>query len=45
MAFVTYFSVGFEQTDLEVYKLLTYAVLVSSTDDLSAVYAARKSQR
>jgi hypothetical protein len=34
MAFVTNFSEGFQQTDLEMYKWLTYAVLVSSTDDL-----------
>ena len=34
MAFVTNFSEGFQQTNMEMYKWLTYAVLVSSTDDL-----------
>lgn len=34
MAFITNFSEGFQQTDLEMYKWLTYAVLVSSNEDL-----------
>ena len=34
MAFITNFSEGFQQTDLEMYKWLTYAVLVSPNDDL-----------
>jgi len=34
MAFITNFSEGFQQTDLEMYKWLTYAVLASSNDDL-----------
>ncbi len=34
MAFITNFSEGFQQTDLEMYKWLTYAVLVSSHEDL-----------
>jgi len=34
MAFITNFSEGFQQTDLEMYKWLTYAVLVSPIADL-----------
>ncbi|MGE4480855.1 hypothetical protein [Acidocella sp.] len=34
MAFITNFSEGFQQTDLEMYKWLTYAVLASTDSDL-----------
>lgn len=34
MAFVTNFSEGFQQTDLEMYKWLTYVVLASSNTEL-----------
>ena len=35
-AFITNFSEGFQQTDLEMYKWLTYAVLRSEIDDLES---------
>ncbi|MTJ83833.1 MAG: hypothetical protein F8N37_22840 [Telmatospirillum sp.] len=34
MAFITNFSEGFQQTDLEMYKWLVYAVLISPISDL-----------
>ena len=34
MAFITNFSEGFQPTDLEMYKWLTYAVLASSNEEL-----------
>lgn len=35
MAFITNFSEGFQQTDLEMYKWLTYCLLVSKIEDLT----------
>ncbi len=42
MAFITNFSEGFQQTDLEMYKWLTYAVLSCNNDVLEA--GVRRSQ-
>ena len=42
LAFITNFSEGFQQTDLEMYKWLAYSVLKSSIDDLDV--GLRRSQ-
>ena len=42
MAFITNFSEGFQQTDLEMYKWLAYAILQSPIEDLES--GLRRSQ-